>query len=601
VRLYLPLFAIALAAAQAPPPPFQELSHASQVLGGQRTYRVFLPSGYNSGTKRYPVVYWLHGYESSGEQDRYFAEIAAYVAQHDLIVVDTGPVETVGEFPLYLPELADHIDRTLRTVPDRDHRAVTGYSAGGFMAFWLAGKFPDLFSSASSFMGPTEYTVGPKGFDVESNFDDFYANYDGMRTRLVTGTRDFIRFYHARLNAIWSYARAGHETEEFDSAQGTPGLAKTLDFHLNAFANPLSKPAVFSHADVYPNFSVWGWEVISNRRRPGVTALDNVSRSGFRSAVREWIPGGADIAEVKLSISSPPRLYAPGSVHSVSYIRLRDGNVRRANLKADAEGRLVFDLDGEATEVGVGPEALLAVSGYRVANGAWATAGQPVQVRVRFLNKGAVRPATETIQWESPNPGVKLEPASSRLFAMMPGESAELPLTVTVEDPARAVVKIVAATEGSAMRLGFEIPLFPPAQASQDFRIADGRVWDVYQHAVQHGETALGDGNGDAHAAPGESFAILFPDGPAWRAAELFTNDPCIDNTVRISDSWSDYDHTGASVKYSLPRILPSCQPGTVLHFLARVVQPDAPDHKVRYWSVELPVWYREPEAAPAK
>ena len=60
---------------------------------------------------------------------------------------------------------------------------------------------------------------------------------------------------------------------------------RTLDFHTQAFAHPLSPPAVFTHADVYPNFSVWGWEVISNRRRPGFTVLENVSPAGFRSAM----------------------------------------------------------------------------------------------------------------------------------------------------------------------------------------------------------------------------------------------------------------------------------------------------------------------------
>ena len=47
--------------------------------------------------------------------------------------------------------------------------------------------------------------------------------------------------------------QGNHETEEFDGEHGFPGIAKTLDFHLHAFANPLPKPATFSHADAYPN------------------------------------------------------------------------------------------------------------------------------------------------------------------------------------------------------------------------------------------------------------------------------------------------------------------------------------------------------------
>ena len=487
-------------------------------MEGTRSYRVFLPPAYAGSGKRYPVIYWFHGYEPSNQQRD--VEIANYVAAHDVIVVDEGPVETTGLFPSYFPELASYIDKTLRTIPNRDHRAVTGFAMGGFMAYWIAGEYPDLVSSASSFMGFTEASVGPPGFDVENRLDDLYGNYDAMRTRLVTGTRDFLQFYHRRLNSVWLYARSGHETENFDADHGAPGISKTLDFHMQAFANPLPKPAMFGHADVYPNFAVWGWEVVSSRRQPGFTVLENVSAKGFRSAVRQWIPGGATIPAVKLSIASAP-LYPPASSHAVMYIRLRDGNVRRAVQKADAQGRLNFDLDGDAYEVGVSAEPLLTVEGYAIEDAAWATAGQPVKLRVKFWNKGQVRSGTSTIQWESPNPDVKFGVASSRLFGLGPGESATLPVTVTVADPARAMVKIFAVEGGN--RMAFEVPLFPPAQSVQNFHIADGQTLEAYRRAVERTEVTLGEGNGDGHAAPGESFAVLLPDGEFLRAAELFT------------------------------------------------------------------------------
>jgi hypothetical protein len=105
----------------------------------------------------------------------------------------------------------------------------------------------------------------------------------------------------------------------------------------------------------------------------------------------------------------------------------------------------------------------------------------------------------------------------------------------------------------------------------------------------------LGEGNGDGFAAPGESFGILLPDGDSFRVAQLFTNDACIDNTVRQSDSWTEYDRAGASIQYSVPRILPDCQPGHVIHMLARVLLPD---YRMKYASVEFPVWWRHPEDA---
>src|SRR5512142_1154698 len=126
----------------------REFSHASQVLRTNRTYRAALPADYASSQKRYPVVYWLFGYEAADEKRE--AEIANYAAAHGVIVIEAGPFDTTGESPLYFPELVAEVDRRLRTVGDRDHRGVAGVALGGFLALWTAGKFPDLVSSASS-------------------------------------------------------------------------------------------------------------------------------------------------------------------------------------------------------------------------------------------------------------------------------------------------------------------------------------------------------------------------------------------------------------------------------------------------------------------
>ena len=596
VRIFWGLVGLAAAWGQTAVPPagvtIQEQTHFSQVMNANRVYRVFLPASYAGSQKRYPVLYWFHGYESSAEVNAYSKDIADYLVAHDLIVVDSGPLDTTGEFPLYFQEVMDRVDHTLRTIADRDHRAVSGFSAGGFLALYAAGKFPDLVSSASSFMGPTEYSVGPKGFDVEYNVDDSFANFAGVRTRLVTGTRDVIRYYHRRLNSIWSFVLPTHQTEEFDAEHAASGVAKTLEFHMQAFAHPLPKPAVFTHADVYPNFGVWGWEVASDRRQPGFTVLGDVSAGGFRCAVREWIPGGASIPAVKLSVTSAA-LYPPASLHTVTYVRLRDGQVRHLSQKADPQGRLGFELDGDDYEVGISPDAVIAVTGYDFAEGSWLTAGKPIKLRLKFLNKGAVRSTPSAIQWESPDAGVKFAVASSRLFALMPGETLPLPVTVTV--PAgRAMVRIVAV-QGSA-RLSMDVPVFPDAPATADFQIADGRTVNAYQHATEKTDRLMGEGNADGHAAPGESFAVLLPEGGSLRAAELFTSDACVDTSIRASDSWSDYDHTGASVKYSLPSIRKDCPPGTIVHMLARIVLPHAPDHEVHYAAIQFPVWYRPGE-----
>jgi hypothetical protein len=597
----------------------QDRVEFSQVFGETRNFRIFLPSDYATSTKRYPVIYWLHGYSERFNKpvddppnrnydsgtDYGGDNLANFVGTHDVIVVkwdgfnprfngdnykrpyNISPVETTRQFPLYFPELVDFIDANYRTIADRDHRATAGLSMGGFMSYWIAGKYPQLVSSASSFMGSPEFFVGPRDFPVEYNHDDMYANYEGVRTRLVTGSRDFIQFYHRQLNAIWKFARDWHETEEFDFDHGTPGMAKTLQFHMNAFMHPLPRPAAWSHADVYPNFTVWNWEVGSDRKQPGFTVLSNVSAAGFRSAVREWLPGGAVIPGVKLSISTD-KLYPPRKPQTVTIVRLRDGNVRRQTVTASADGRLTLDLDGEEYEVGISAGPLLALAGYQLDGAAWATAGEPLHARMRIWNKGAAASQPSAARWLSPNPGVDLAPMSTDLPAIAPGQSAEVAITITVRDPKRAVARIVGV-QGDT-RMPVEIPLFPAAQPFPDFRIVDGQSARIYQHATEKVELTLGDGNADGKANPGERIAILLPEDDVYRAAEIITNDACVDNTLRAFDDWSDYDHVGASAKYSLPLIKADCPAGHVVHALARVLLPDKPNHVVRYAAIEFPV-----------
>jgi pimeloyl-ACP methyl ester carboxylesterase len=614
--IFLLLGALPLFAADAT---IQDRVEFSQILGETRNFRIFLPPDYPTSAKRYPVIYWFHGYSERYNKpvddppnrnydsgaDYGGDNIANFVSKHDVIVVkwdgfnprfngdnykrpyNISPVETSRQFPLYFPELVDFIDANYRTIADREHRATAGLSMGGFMSFWIAGKYPQLVSSASSFMGSPEFFVGPRDFPVEYSHDFLYGNYAGVRTRLVTGSRDFIQFYHRQMNDIWKFARDWHETEDFDSDHGTPGMAKTLEFHMNAFAHPLPRPAIWNHADVYPNFAVWGWEIASDRKQPGFTALSNVSATGFRSAVREWLPGGATIPTVKLSIETD-KLYPPHKPQTITIVRLRDGNVRRQIVTVGAEGRLAIDLDGDEYEVGISPGPVLALDGYKLDGAAWATAGVPLQFRMRIWNKGATPAKPATLRWLSPNPGVDISPMSSDLPAIAAGQSTELPLTVTVRDPKRAIVRIMAV-EGDT-RMPIEIPLFPPARPFPDFRLVDGQSVRVFQHATEKVELTLGDGNGDGKANPGERIAVLLPEDDVYRVAELFTNDACVDNTLRGFDDWSDYDHVGASAKYSLPLIRQDCPSGHIIHALARVLLPDKPNDVVRYAAVDIPV-----------
>ena len=87
--------------------------------------------------------------------------------------------------------------------------------------------------------------------------------------------------------------------------------------------------------------------MVSDRKQPGFTVLENVSNTGFRSSVRQSLPSGATIPEANVSIASPP-IYPPGIILTVTYVHLIDGKVHRKNQRVDAHGRLNFELSGDA-------------------------------------------------------------------------------------------------------------------------------------------------------------------------------------------------------------------------------------------------------------
>jgi hypothetical protein len=414
-----------------------------------------------------------------------------------------------------------------------------------------------------------------------------YSNYDGVRTRLVTGSKDFIQYYHRRMNAIWLFTAPNHETQAFEFDHGTPRMALTLDFHMNAFAHPLPRPALWNHIDVYPYFDVWGWSIGSDRRVPGFTTLANVSKSGFRSSVREWVPDGPVFGKVKLSVTTD-KLYPPRSVQTITIVRLRDGKTRRTTQQVDADGKLSLELDGDDQEVGISPAGVLALAGYRVEGEPWAAVRKPVKIRARFWNAGAATLGPQTIRWETPNLSVAIPESMVRLPALAPGASAEAPLGFNVFDEKREMVRVLAAVGGQ--KLPLDIQVFPAVTPSKDFKIADEKTYKIYQQAIQIQDAILGKGNGNGQANAGETVAILMPDGQGYRAVELFTNDSCIDTSARESDPWGAYDHVGASAKYTLATIRRDCPAGHVARMVGRWQLPDKPNHILKLAEIDLPI-----------
>lgn len=139
----------------------------SELLAVNPAVRVVVPTDYQYTTKRYPVIYLLHGGGGSHEDWTHLGAGAA-TAGKDVIVVQPGAGAGSWFVNAALPgqdgirqqweryiitQVIPWVDQHLRTINKREGRAIAGLSMGGYGTMMLAARHPHLFISASSFSG----------------------------------------------------------------------------------------------------------------------------------------------------------------------------------------------------------------------------------------------------------------------------------------------------------------------------------------------------------------------------------------------------------------------------------------------------------------
>jgi putative tributyrin esterase len=135
----------------------------SKALGRELRYRVALPAGYDEGSRRYPVLYLLHGFTGSEIDWGNRTELLDRLRAYDLIVVMpdgrnswyVDAADSPGErFETAIgTELVEEVDRRFRTIAARYGRAIAGLSMGGYGALKFGLKTPGRFALAASFSG----------------------------------------------------------------------------------------------------------------------------------------------------------------------------------------------------------------------------------------------------------------------------------------------------------------------------------------------------------------------------------------------------------------------------------------------------------------
>jgi len=127
---------------------------------------VFLPPNYDGEkTRRYPVVYALHGYSIGAEQWSKEIHVPQTIegafaqGARDMIVVlpDSKTVHngsmysssvTTGDFEGFVAhDLVSYVDAHYRTIADRASRGLVGHSMGGYGASRIGMKHADVFGA----------------------------------------------------------------------------------------------------------------------------------------------------------------------------------------------------------------------------------------------------------------------------------------------------------------------------------------------------------------------------------------------------------------------------------------------------------------------
>jgi enterochelin esterase-like enzyme len=189
----------------------RQIWYHSSVTGTWRDAFVYLPPDYDSSKARYPVLYLQHG---GGEDETGWIRqgkanfildnlIAGGHTKPMIIVMANGYASRAGyvvpdltgkqfgspEFIKVMQErmsafeddmtqaLIPFVDKTFRTISDRDHRAMAGLSMGGMQTFQVTFNHLDLFSYIGGFSGAgNPFLAGNNKFDTKTAYQGAMAD-----------------------------------------------------------------------------------------------------------------------------------------------------------------------------------------------------------------------------------------------------------------------------------------------------------------------------------------------------------------------------------------------------------------------------------------
>ncbi|MEO6314617.1 MAG: alpha/beta hydrolase family protein [Chitinophagaceae bacterium] len=166
---------------------------------------VITPNGYKKTSKKYPVLYLLHGY--AGNYKRWLLvapQLKNKADEMQLIIVcpDGGygswyvdsPEDSAVRYETFTAiELVQHIDSVYKTRPIRSQRAISGLSMGGHGALYLAIRHREIFGAAGSMSGLVDLSFFPRGMNFNQLFGDSTVFAENLKNNSVINVVDSLK------------------------------------------------------------------------------------------------------------------------------------------------------------------------------------------------------------------------------------------------------------------------------------------------------------------------------------------------------------------------------------------------------------------------
>ncbi len=545
----------------------QDKIHYSEVFHNERHYRIYLPANYNKSNREFSVIYFFHGWGGRHFEDPSahldYEYIEKLVDKYQLIMVmwdgkmddkekrpynigDHHDVKYDIQMSDYFPELVQHIDSNYRTVNNRNNRGIIGFSMGGFMSFYIAGKYPEMVSAAVNIVGSPDFFVGlPENhthYPVKYTFDnlaDVGLLFINRSNCPMVGLNDEVHN-----GALWENLenyeyRKLEGDHQVDDPGETTEFESTINFVVEQFKNPPTLNDRWTHYDLSKDFDIWDYTVKSNKSEPGFIVLENVDEDGFGLYSKQWLPEGPPIKNLQINLTTPPK-YVPDSLYRIQIAYPKENKTEIRNIRTNQAGSLQLDLSGNGCEVGIltkynRPDFV--VSGYRFPDGKhFLIPGEKQQLLVELLNRKGDSLSSGELKVEvSCSDSSVLFSQPSAIFSVCNGEKLqrippfEIQCTkIPPTDGSPAWVKLNLTIHCDSLKFEDDIvvPVWFDVAPFENIKVDDGipvslrnLQSDYLNNKV---DSAYGIGNGDGIFNPSERI-LLYKDSCRLR---LFSEDP---------------------------------------------------------------------------